>query len=51
MTDPGPDPVVSPDGTPKPSEPMSLRRELRAILVLYGILSILPLLIGLAFAP
>ena len=31
--------------------PASLRRELSAIAVLYLILSILPLLIGLAFAP
>lgn len=37
-----------PAGSPPPA---SLRRELAAIAVLYAILSILPLLIGLAFAP
>jgi hypothetical protein len=42
-----------PDGAPppKPAPPASLRRELAAIGVLYLVLSILPLLIGLLFAP
>ncbi len=38
-----------PAGPPK--RPPSLRRELLAIAFLYAILSVLPLLIGLAMAP
>ena len=45
------DPEPPPATAPKPPPPASLRRELTAIAVLYVVLSILPLLIGLAFAP
>ena len=44
------DPTTTDNEKAAPSPP-SLRRELSAIGVLYLILSILPLLIGLAFAP
>jgi len=51
--DPAPDNDLDPaaEPGPTPGAPVSLRRELSAIAVLYLILSILPLLIGLAFAP
>ena len=42
--------VEADDGEPQ-RPPESLRRELFAILFLYGILSVLPLLIGFATAP
>ena len=37
--------------TSTPPKPPSLRRELLAILTLYAFLSVLPILIGLAFGP
>lgn len=37
--------------TPKTPPPESLRREILAILILYAAVSVLPLLIGMAFAP
>lgn len=46
--EPGAGPAAAPRRAPPPA---SLRRELAAIAVLYAVLSILPLLIGLAFAP
>ena len=47
MNPPGPPPAVDPE--PRRPSP-SLRRELLAIAVLYVVLSILPLLVGMAFS-
>lgn len=46
-----PDRELAEQGPQTATPPPSLRRELSAIGVLYLLLSILPLLIGLAFAP
>lgn len=47
--DGGTDPRSQPEVTP--ARPESLRRELLAILFLYGVLMVLPLLLGWMFAP
>ncbi len=44
-------PTPGPTPPPKPKPPESLRRELLAILFLYGVLAIIPLLIGVVFGP
>jgi len=54
---PPPGPLPAPGGPAPggagdpPPRPQSLRRELLAIAFLYVVLSILPLLVGMAFAP
>lgn len=52
MNEPDSTPVPAPaDERPESREPPSLRRELRAILTLYLVVSILPLLLGWFLAP